>query len=73
MSINNYEMLCLIRTTTQGKKLDKHLNNISTTLSVQIMASNFASHTNASAKMIKKYRKLIFLKICSKRKILGFF
>ncbi len=25
ISTNHYEMLCLIRTTTQGKKLDKHL------------------------------------------------
>ena len=72
ISINHYEMLCLIRTTTQGKKIDKHLNNISTTLSVQVMAPNSTSHTTASAKMIKKYWKLIFLKIYSKRKILVF-
>jgi len=37
------------------------------------MAPNFASHTNASAKMIKKYRKLIVLKIYSKKKILSVF
>jgi hypothetical protein len=37
------------------------------------MAPNFASHINASAKMIKKYQKLIFLKIYSKRQILSVF
>jgi len=71
--MNHYKMLYLIRTTTQETKLDKHLKSIWTTLSVQVMAPNFVSHTNASAKMIKKYQKLIFLKIYSKRKIMSVF
>ena len=71
--MNHYKMLYLIRTTTQETKLDKHLKSIWTTLSVQVMAPNFVSHTNASAKMIKKYQKLIILKIYSKRKIMSVF
>jgi hypothetical protein len=62
ISIKHYKMLCLIITKTQGTKLDKHLRNISTTLSAQAMVPNFVSHTNASAKVMTKYRKLIFLK-----------
>jgi hypothetical protein len=64
-------MLCLIIPTTQGRKLDKHLRNILTTLSAQVMAPNFVSHTNASAKVMKKYQKLKFLKISSRRKTLN--
>jgi hypothetical protein len=37
------------------------------------MVPNFASLTNASAKVIKKNRKLIFLKISSRRKFLTVF
>ena len=73
ISIKHYEMLCLIITKTQGTKLDKHLRNISTTLSAQVMVPNFVSHTNASAKVMTKYRKLIFLKISSRRKTLSVF
>ncbi len=72
-SINHYKMLCLIKTITQGTKLDKHLYSITTTLSVQAMVPNFASLTNASVKVIKNYRRLIFLKIYSRRKIMTVF
>ena len=37
------------------------------------MVPNFASLTNASAKVIKNYQKLIFLKIYSRRKIMTVF
>ena len=73
ISIKHYKMLCLIITKTQGTKLDKHLRNISTTLSAQVMVPNFVSHTNASAKVMTKYQKLIFLKISSRRKTLSVF
>jgi hypothetical protein len=32
------------------------------------MDPNFASHTNALVKRIKKHKKLVFLKVCSKEK-----
>ncbi len=55
ISIKHYKMLCLIVTKTQGTKLNKYLRNILTTLSAQVMVPNFASHTNASAKVMTKY------------------